>query len=222
MTTKILRNRVTDSEREPIHFRIHDPNPVQAAQSIRRKWGFAGRINTKRLLQSVVDRVLWSPDSLWPVSAQTIRTETGHLVTILNSAERRWIGRMRWTKAHEALHVILGHFELDDDDEQSLCDQADQIVAELLLPNEQVMDFVRQHTAGPGILPREIGHLKRHFVVSWRAAIRRLDALGIQPLAVSQTLMEWLHPRSGPALVSLQDPVHIEALRILKQRGLQL
>ncbi|MGE5631588.1 MAG: ImmA/IrrE family metallo-endopeptidase [Caulobacteraceae bacterium] len=88
-----------------------------------------------------------------------------------------------WTYAHEAGHIILKHFinykkYLSDEIGCAYIDkEANAFAAELLMPEEWVYKYIKQH---PPSTAANIGKLYNLFNVSWESLLNRLDSLKIQ------------------------------------------
>jgi len=100
-------------------------------------------------------------------------------------------GRDNFTYAHEIAHIILLHHQLDVDEltehEHWVLDrEADIFAATLLMPEDWIEDWLKQHNEGKGFISiPEIGQLKDLFAVSWGAMIYRLDELELQSKTVA-------------------------------------
>lgn len=120
--------------------------------------------------------------ALEKVDAAILRDDQGACVVIVNSSQPD--DRLRWSAAHELAHLALRHsgqtvehIDLHGTARTSDDREADLFAAELLMPGDAVLSWLRDNSPGPS--PAEtVYRLAGHFLVSYAAAVIRLHALG--------------------------------------------
>lgn len=132
----------------------------------------------QRVLPSLGARVFWA--NLATEDGFTHRDpSTGAVGVWLNLRLRSEPARLRFTAAHEAGHIAMGHLTTAETDvspeaAQGREREANVFATELLMPAEAF----RGVTAP--VDRRVMGDLERRLGVSWDALMNRLDQLGVQ------------------------------------------
>lgn len=131
-----------------------------------------------RVLPSLGVRLRWA--DLATDDGLTIRRD-GVYTTCLNARLRQDPARLRFTAAHEAGHIVLGHLEMEclaENGRYSPCArrerEANLFASALLMPQAGLAD------SGPPWDKQTLSRLLRRFGVSWEALVIRLDELGLQ------------------------------------------
>ena len=138
----------------------------------------------ERVLPALGVRLYWT--NLVTEDGFTVRQGSRYTVC-LNRALHRDPGRLRFTAAHEAGHVVLGHLAGDSVCGLTLRDsrkerEANVFASALLMPENAFDEQV------PPLDKRVLSRLLRQFGVSWEALIIRLDELGLQSRDASRAL----------------------------------
>ena len=166
-------------------------DPVEAACALRRRLALRPDRPVPvlaRVLPSLGITLRWA--DLKTEDGLTIR-RNGVYTTCLNIRLRQDPARLRFTAAHEAGHVVLGHVEMvgtADNHECAPCARlerdANVFASALLMPADGLAD------SGPPWDKRTLSRLLRRFGVSWEALVIRLDELGLQRRESSLSLFD--------------------------------
>ncbi len=108
--------------------------------------------------------------------------------------------RQRWTLAHEIGHMVMHQWATTGD----LEDQADEFAAELLMPAEEIIDYLRNLTL------KRLFPLKAYWRVSMQALIMHAGRLGVvtqrQQRSAFSRLNELGYLRSEPVELEREEP----------------
>ena len=149
----------------------------------------------ERVLPALGVRLYWT--NLVTEDGFTVRQDSRYSVC-LNRALHRDPARLRFTAAHEAGHVVLGHLAGDSVCGLTLKDsrkerEANVFASALLMPANAF------HGQVPPWNKQALSQLLRQFGVSWEALIIRLDELGLQSRSASRALFMERDAPAAPA-----------------------
>ena len=138
----------------------------------------------ERVLPALGVRLYWA--NLVTEDGFTVRQDSRYTVCLSRTLHRD-PARLRFTAAHEAGHVVLGHLAQDSVCGLTLHDsrkerEANVFASALLMPENAF------HGQVPPWDKRALSRLLRQFGVSWEALIIRLDELGLQSRDASRAL----------------------------------
>ncbi|RYG37861.1 ImmA/IrrE family metallo-endopeptidase [bacterium] len=120
--------------------------------------------------------------------------------------------RLRWTLAHEAGHILLGH-EYSATDPKVADQEADQFAAALLVPVEALTEDVFE-----GVNLSALSRLKARYGVSMAALARRTHDTGLidhsryESLVVQMSRLGWRKSEPGDDTAQHEEPILLKQM----------
>ena len=196
--------------------------PERAAQLVRKEWGIeagpAGHL--VRLLENHGVLVIFSPPQTASVDAYSFNSKLRPVV-LLNPIKRDYY-RQRFDVAHELGHLIM-HSDAEPGS-RIVEDQAHRFAAELLMPVDQIRDFLPASMGGN--VWQTLARLKEQWGVSIQALLYRARWLGRLSDVSYRNAMTTISARgwrrNEPGLVSaIEQPSLLpRAMELLTQEGI--
>ena len=133
--------------------------------------------------------------SIWGPDGAAVIKDNNKFIVLNNSEPYFFFERKIWTLLHEIGHFFLGHLmekdciRLRSDKYDWFESETNVFVANILMPENVIRDYVKQHFHGSLYIDiNQLACMRGYLNVSWTALTNRLDYLGIQPTVFSSFL----------------------------------